>query len=100
METYDVKVFPSAQIDILEISADPCVISSGKLTPFYESLMDAADILRIAPEQFPPAKDILFRLRGYRVVPLDDYIGFYAIRGKTVELRRIFFSRALRENLY
>ena len=100
MDLYDVKVFPTAQTDIIEITKDPCERSSGRVPQFLEALMDAADILRIAPEQFPPAKDIQFRLRGYRILPVGDYIGFYTVREKTVGLCRLFFARDMREDLF
>jgi hypothetical protein len=50
------------------------------------------------PERCPLAKDIQLRLRGYRTLLINNYIVFFVISGKTVEIRRILYARLQYEN--
>jgi hypothetical protein len=51
------------------------------------------------PERCPLAKDTQLRMRGYRTLLVKNYIVFYVINGKTVEVRRILFARRQYEEL-
>jgi mRNA-degrading endonuclease RelE of RelBE toxin-antitoxin system len=77
---------------ILVFTAAPSV-SMYKTPRFFEQFMDAAESLRVRHDFAPMAKDLQIRLRGYRTLSVGDYILFYTINGKTVELRRILFAK-------
>jgi plasmid stabilization system protein ParE len=51
------------------------------------------------PERCPLAKDIQLRLRGYRMLLVKNYIVFYLVSDKTVEIRRILYARRQYEGL-
>ena len=99
MEEYDVKIFPAAQDDLRNIADSLKELSAAQAAQYFELITDAAASLKTAPESRPLARDSQFRLRGYRTLPLNEYIAFYSLNGKTVELRRIVFAHRQYEGL-
>ena len=99
MAQYDVILFPAARGDLMDVWDDLGALPSEQSERFLDSLVEAAEQLRASPEVHPLARDVQFRLRGYRVLRLGDYLVFYSIIGKTVELRRMFFARRQYEGL-
>ena len=99
MKERNVRVSPAAQNDFLDIKDHLFTLSPEAAGEYYELLMEKISILAKAPDSNPLARDTQLRLRGYRVLPIYDYIAFYAIRGNTVELRRILYAKRQYEQL-
>jgi len=99
MEEYNVKISPAAQNDFLDITEHLGTLSPEESTHYYELFMEKMGMLRVTPESCPLARDAQLRLRGYRMLPTENYIVFYVISGKTVELRRILYARRQYERL-
>ena len=93
MEEYNVKIFPTAQNDLKEIVDYINTLSPDAATRYYDLIVKKVATLRIMPERCPLAKDTQLRLRGYRMLVVKNYIVFYVINGKTVEIRRILYAR-------
>ena len=99
MEEYKVIIFPSAQDDLTDIAEILNATSPGEAARYLDLLIETAEPLKTAPESRPLAKDVQFRLRGYRTLPVKNTIIFYSFSGKIVGLRRILFSRPQYEGM-
>jgi len=100
MEEFNVKVFPAAQNDFLDIVEHLETLSPEAAAQYFELFMEKTGTLAKTPERCPLARDTQLRLRGYRMLPIENYIIFYVINGKTVELRRILYARRQYERLF
>jgi len=99
MEYYRVVVFPTAQNDLRDIVDYLNTLSYDVAARYYDLIIDEIGTLETMPERCPLAKDIQLRLRGYRTLLVRNYIVFYVITGKTVEIRRILYARRQFEGL-
>jgi plasmid stabilization system protein ParE len=100
MEEYNIIISPAAINDFLDISGCNNASVREEAAQYYELFMERITILTTIPESCPLARDAQLRLRGYRVLPIENYIVFYIINGKTVELRRILYARRQFERLF
>jgi len=92
MDGYNIKILPSAQIDIADIVKHINSMPPEAAVQQYDRLVEKLGTLVKTPEQYPSAKDTQLRLRGYRTLPVNDHVAFFVIKGKTVELRRVLYS--------
>ena len=93
MEKYKIKIFPSAQNDLRDIVDHLNTLSPDAAVRYYDLFIEKINTLSTMPERCPLAKDLQLRLRGYRTLLVKNYIVFYVINGKTVEIRRILYER-------
>ena len=99
MEKYSIKIFPTAQNDLREIADYLNALSSRAGVCYYDLLVAEIGTLATMPERCPLAKDAQLRLRGYRTLQAKQYIVFYIITDRTVEIRRILYARRQYERL-
>jgi len=99
MEQYNVKIFPAAQNDLREAVKYINTLSPEAAIRYYDLIMEKAETLTAIPERCPLAKDTQLRLRGYRTLLVKNYVIFYVVNGKTVEIRRILYARRQYEGL-
>ena len=100
MAEYNVKVSPAAQNDFFDIVEHLETLSPEAAEQYFELFMEKTSMLAKTPESCPLARDTQLRLRGYRMLPIENYIVFYVISGRNVELRRILYSRRQYERLF
>jgi len=100
MEEYKVIISPAAQNDFLDIVEHLDSLSSEAAQQYYELFLDKMRMLAKTPDSCPLARDTQLRLRGYRMLPIENYIVFYVLTGKSVELRRILYARRQYERLF
>ncbi|MCL2321045.1 MAG: type II toxin-antitoxin system RelE/ParE family toxin [Oscillospiraceae bacterium] len=93
MEQYNVLIFPSAQSDLRDIVDYLNTLSSDAAIQYYDLIIEKIKILTTMPERCPLAKDTRLRLRGYRTMIVNNYIVFYVINKKNIEIRRILYAR-------
>ncbi|MCL2164111.1 MAG: type II toxin-antitoxin system RelE/ParE family toxin [Oscillospiraceae bacterium] len=93
MEQYNVKVFPKAQNDLQDIVDYLNTLSHDAAIRYFDLIIEKVGTLTTMPERCPLVKDTQLRLRGYRTLLVKNYIVFYVINGKTVEIRRILYAR-------
>ena len=93
MEQYNVLIFPSAQSDLRDIVDYLNTLSSDAAIQYYDLIIEKIKTLTTMPERCPLAKDTRLRLRGYRTLIVNNYIVFYVINKKTVEILRILYAR-------
>jgi len=99
MEQYKIKIFPSAQNDLKDIVNYLNTLSSDAAIKYYDLIVEKIGTLTTFPKRCPPVKDTQLRLRGYRTLYVKNYIIFYIINEKTVEIRRILYARRQYEGL-
>ena len=100
MEEFSVRISPAAQNDFFDLVEHLESLSPSAAVEYYELFMEKVGGLRNTPESCPLARDTQLRLRGYRMLPIENYIVFYVINGKSVELRRILYARRQYERLF
>jgi len=100
MEAYNVRISPAAQNDFLDIVEHLETLSPEAAAQYFELFMEKTGTLATAPESCPLARDTQLRLRGYRMLSIENYIVFYVISGKIVEIRRILYARRQYERLF
>ena len=72
MDEYKLKIMPSAQIDILDIVEHLNALSPEAAGESYNSFVEQLSALAVIPERCMLSKDTQLRLRGYRLLPVDD----------------------------
>jgi len=100
MEEYSVIVSPAAQNDFFDVVEHLDTMSPEAALQYFELFIEKTGTLANSPESCPLARDTQLRLRGYRMLPVENYIVFYVINGRTVELRRILYARRQYERLF
>lgn len=93
METYKVKIYPTAKRDLLEIIDYLNTLSSPAALRYYDLLTEEIASLSHMPERCPRPKDLALAAKGYRYLIVADYLVFYVIVGDTVQIRRILYGR-------
>ena len=93
MDEYYVKISSTAQNDFMEIAERLEVLTPEEAEQQYDNILKKTEILGKSPESCPSARDSQLRLRGYKMLTVDDYIYFFVINAKTVEIRRILYAR-------
>jgi len=99
MEEYEVKIFPVAQDDLRDIVDYLNTLFPDAAIRYYDLIIEKVGTLTTMPERCPLVKDTQLRLRGYRMLVVNNYIVLYVISGKTVEIRRILYARRQYEAL-
>jgi len=93
MEQYSVKIFPTAQSDLKNIIDYLNTLSPVAALRHYDLIVEKIGSLQTMPECCVLARDRQLRLRGYRLLHIENYIVFYIVNGNTVEIRRILYAK-------
>jgi len=93
MDEYKVKISSPAQNDFLEIAERIKSLPPEEATQQFDNITAKAKLLTTSPDSCPYARDSQLRLRGYRMLTIDEYIYFFVICNKTVIIRRILYAK-------
>ena len=93
METYKIKIFPTAKQDLEEVIGYLNTLSPDAASKYYDLLVEEIVSLSKMPERCPKPKDLALAVKGYRYLIVKNYLVFYAIIGDTVQIRRILYAR-------
>jgi len=93
MEQYSVTIFPTAQNDLKDIVDYLNTLSPAAALRYYDLIVETVGTLRTMPERCPLARDTQLRLRGYRLLHVENYIVFYVVSKNIVEIRRILYAK-------
>ena len=93
METYKIKIFPTAKQDLEEVIGYLNTLSPDAASKYYDLLVVEIASLSKMPERCPKPKDLALAVKGYRYLIVKNYLVFYAIIGDTVQIRRILYAR-------
>lgn len=99
MEQYEIKIFPAAKRDLIEIVEYLNTLSRDAALKYYDLLIEEISGLSEMPTCFPKARDIALAAKGYRSLIVGNYIVFYVVDGKQVQIRRILYARREYKNL-
>ena len=89
MENYKVKIYPTAQQDLLEIIEYLNTLSPEAALRYYDLLTEQIASLSRMPERCPKPKDLALAAKGYRYLIVENYLVFYIVSDDTVQIRRI-----------
>lgn len=93
MGKYNIKIFPLAKQDLLDIIDYLNTLSLQAAIRQYDSIIEKIGSLTDMPNRCPMIKLPQLRQRGYRVLIVDNYSVFFIVNGNTVEVRRILYGR-------
>lgn len=93
MEKYELKIFPLAEQDLKDITNYLNELSPQAALKIYDEIVDSIASLEQMPMRCPLAKNIVLRAKEYRMLMAHNYVVFYVVSGKTVQIRRILFGR-------
>lgn len=93
METYKIKIFPTAKQDMEDIVSYLNTLSPDAALRYYDLLVEEIASLARMPERCPRPKDLALAAKGYRYLIVKNYLVFYVVAGDTVQIRRILYAR-------
>ena len=93
METYKIKIFPTAKQDLEEVIGYLNTLSPDAASKYYDLLVEEIVSLSKMPERCPKPKDLALAAKGYRYLIVKNYLVFYVVIGDTVQIRRILYAR-------
>ena len=99
MKEYDIKIFSEAENDLDEIVDYLATLSEQAALKYYDLIIKKIGTLMTMPERCSLVKDVQLRLRGYRMLLAENYIVFFVINDKIVEIRRILYAKRQYEKL-
>ena len=93
MEHYNIEIFPTAKQDLLDIISYLNTLSPDTALKYYDLLIEEIGGLSALPERYPHPKDLALKAKGYRYLLVKNYLVFYVVSGRTVQIRRILYAR-------
>lgn len=93
MERHELKIFPLAEQDLKDIIDYLNVLSLQAALKIYDEIIENISSLEQIPMRCPLVKNTVLRAKEYRMLMVHNFIVFYVISGKTVQIRRILYGR-------
>lgn len=82
MEQYEVKIFPTAKQDFLEIIDYLNTLSAEVALRYYDKLTEEIGSLSHMPERCPHPRDLALAAKGYRYLVVENYLFFTRFQAK------------------
>ena len=86
---YDVRYLPAAEQDLLDILDYIGRDNPDAARDFVDRVDRAIGRLAFFPRCGPQPRDARLRRLGYRMLVVDDYLVFYVLIRRTVQVRRV-----------
>jgi addiction module RelE/StbE family toxin len=99
VENYRIIILPSAQKDLKDIVDYINELSPDAALKLYDEIVDSIITLEHMPLRSPLLKIPELRAKGYRVLVVQNYLVFYIVSDKAVEIRRILYGRRRYEDI-
>ena len=93
METYKVRIYPTAKQDMREIVQYLNTLLQESALANYDLLVEKIAGLAQMPERCPQLNDLALRAKGYRYLLVKNYLVFFVVAGDTVQIRRVLYAR-------
>ena len=93
METYKVKIYPSAQRDLQEIVDYLNTLSAEAASRCYDRIVSDIASLSSMPFRCPAPRDLSLAAKGYRYMNVENYLVFYIVSGDSVQIHRILYAK-------
>ncbi len=89
---YEVLIFPRAEQDLADTRDYFLNILKTTSTQVFEKVLSTIAQLELNPLIYPQVKDSLLQAKGYRFVPIDNFLMFFVVVGKQVQIRRFLYG--------
>jgi len=89
---YRVLIFPRAELDLLETKEYFTKVLKTPSTRVFDRFLEVVDQLEENPMIYPLIVDPILRQKGYRHVPIDNFLLFFVVNESTVEIRRFLYG--------
>lgn len=93
MDSYEIKIYPAAKQDLLDIIDYLNTIAPDAALRYYDQLTEQIASLAQMPERCLHPKDLALAAKGYRYLIVQNYLVFYIVSGRTVQIRRILYGK-------
>lgn len=93
MERYDVRIFPTAQQDFLDVIDHLNTLSKEAALNDYDQLANEIASLSTMLERCPRPRDLALAAKGYRYLVVGNYLVFSVIVSPVVQIRRILYAK-------
>ena len=93
MEQYEIRIFPTAKQDLLDVIDYLNTLSRDSALKCYDRLVSEIASLSTMPERCPRPRDLALAAKGFRYLVVGNYLLFYVVAGNTVQIRRILYAR-------
>ena len=93
MDRYKIKIYPIAQNDLTEVIDYLNTLSEKVAIEYYDLIIEKITTLAEMPERCALAKDRYLRMHGYRILLIKNYMVFFKIKEKVVEIHRILYAK-------
>jgi len=96
---YRVQYLPLAERDLTDIVDYVSRDAPEAARAFVEGVDRAVARLALHPRSAPQPRDQRLRRLGYRTLVVDNYLVFYVVIGRTVQIRRVIHGTRRHEFL-
>ena len=93
MADYNVEIFPAAKRDFMDIIDYLNTLSHNVALRYYDTLTEEIAFLSKMPNRCPKPRDLALAAKGYRYLVVENYLVFFVVVGKTVQIRRIIYAK-------
>ncbi|WP_409969044.1 type II toxin-antitoxin system RelE/ParE family toxin [Bengtsoniella intestinalis] len=93
MADYNVEIFPAAKRDFMDIIDYLNTLSHNVALRYYDTLTEEIASLSKMPNRCPKPRDLALAAKGYRYLVVENYLVFFVVVGKTVQIRRIIYAK-------
>jgi plasmid stabilization system protein ParE len=93
METYKLRILPSAQEDMPKMVKYVNTLSSKAALNLYDEMIDGIGSLTQMPLRCPLLKIPKLRAKGYRALLVKNYMVLFVVLNRTVQIRRILYAK-------
>ena len=93
MDRYKVIIYPAAKRDWEDIIDYLNNLSAEVAFRYYDMMVEKIAGLAQMPERFPCVRNNPLKAKGYRCMPVDNYLVFYVVKETTVQIRRIIYGK-------
>lgn len=91
-QNYKVKLYPTAEQDLLDVIGDLNVLSPEAALRYYDLLTEQIAGLSSTPERCARPRDLVLAAKGYRYLMVKKYLVFFIVKGDTVQIHRILYG--------
>jgi len=90
---YETLIFPAAEQDLLDIKEYFETKLYTSPDSLFQKVYNQIDLIERNPFMYPLVKDTLLSSLGYHIIPIDNYLLFYVVNDKTIEIHRFLFGK-------
>ena len=90
---YEVRIYPSAELDLSEIKSYIEQELDASVTGLFRKFVEAVDRLELNPYIYPAVRDPVLAGKGYRYISIDNFLIFYVVTEQVVQIRRVLYGR-------